>query len=1131
MNTRKRWLARIMAVVMLFSLLPSSAFATLLPIREEIYTLNFYDYKNSDLENLSIESVLAKLDPASDAAAEDVAVWTKCFYYDENGEYVGQNDNYIPVKDGKIDLSNGTGSNWYGSICDLELIVGTDDQLDPDNVRYLVDVRNTRIRDLFTATAAYETGGVRYDLGVYETSALMSGKPAIYNELSMFADPFTEWDGKSELYLSLDFAPQHSLRGLTAKVYEGYHTTVYEAELDTEITDMIWQQDDVLTSGGYFADCSFDGGYDSGVSTITIVLYENGEVLHTIPLMLYVENDALNWSFGTVTAEENGDRIEAIVWSYCNEVQYYDTRLESYVRTMTHQMEPGLPADAEYYADIHIYDPANPSKDDSCVKHAYVGHYTKTQLAAMGDSGDIKAQLCSDAYVDGGYLANYSKGVDFTIVDVLGEVWYFTITTGESVEEPETSDPLAPPAPSQPNAVDTYFDLTSVSADGGGMYHKIPFQWDSYYYNGYQTMFLVGSDGSEATPYRGDTITPRFYEGENVTVYASVDGASGTKQISGQTDVPFVSGAPIQYEAIADKDGKVLKNYWVTFVTIQEGGPKLFVNATNVEEHYDIYEAEENTDPIFTVYTYDEDTDAYKIPEREVFLDSTHGYYHDILFANIGDEEMTDIFVKLEDAENVKLDDYWTVKEDGVRKLAACKVEDYLSSNRAKIRLVPETDAQGYAIAGDIGGYLTIGYGDPNDPTEAVTIKLSGNTGAPKISTDELVEGVKFVPYSSVIMTSSMYNPADIEFSISEGNLPTGLELKENGEIYGVPKAVGSYTFTVKASCGDIYDEREFTLHIVDNSDDNVSESTDVGYEISQSIPTSVTDVYKDYLFVSVGEFDHFENLWLDGDRLTQNTDYVAQEGSTKITIRAQTFQNLGSGKHTIAAEFRDAQSGELKRAAQNFTISAGSDTGDGGGGGGYTGPVNTPGKPAKPDDDNKQTVGGFTDVPADAYYAAAVKWAIEKGITNGTSTTTFSPNAACTRAQMLTFLYRAMGSPAVSGDASSFTDVPEGAYYEDVVAWAVENGITKGVAEGIFAPDLNCTRAQIVTAICRTVGGSASGESGFADVPADAYYAGAVAWAVEKGITNGTGDGMFSPDAVCTRAQMVTFLYRCFAE
>ena len=169
-----------------------------------------------------------------------------------------------------------------------------------------------------------------------------------------------------------------------------------------------------------------------------------------------------------------------------------------------------------------------------------------------------------------------------------------------------------------------------------------------------------------------------------------------------------------------------------------------------------------------------------------------------------------------------------------------------------------------------------------------------------------------------------------------------------------------------------------------------------------------------------------------------------------------------------------------------------------------------------------------FYDVPNGAYFYEAVKWAVDKGITNGLSDTMFGPYESCTRAQIVTFLWRAAGSPEPK-TVSSFTDVPASAYYAKAVAWAVENGITNGMTETTFAPDATCTRGQSVTFLYRALKGTASGSTNFTDVKSDAFYADAINWAVANNVTNGTSNTTFSPNADCTRAEIVTFLYRAY--
>ena len=192
----------------------------------------------------------------------------------------------------------------------------------------------------------------------------------------------------------------------------------------------------------------------------------------------------------------------------------------------------------------------------------------------------------------------------------------------------------------------------------------------------------------------------------------------------------------------------------------------------------------------------------------------------------------------------------------------------------------------------------------------------------------------------------------------------------------------------------------------------------------------------------------------------------------------------------------------------QGETISGGYEPCDG---------VNCPGK-------------AFADMPAKGNWAHdSIDWAISEGITNGTSATTFGPEEGCTRAQVVTFLWRAAGQPAPASSTNPFTDVKPGAYYYNAVLWAVEKGITNGTSDKTFSPDETCTRAQIVTFLWRYEEQPAltGTNNPFADVKPSAYFGSAVLWAVEKGITNGTSATTFDPEDTCTRAQVVTFLYR----
>ncbi len=232
------------------------------------------------------------------------------------------------------------------------------------------------------------------------------------------------------------------------------------------------------------------------------------------------------------------------------------------------------------------------------------------------------------------------------------------------------------------------------------------------------------------------------------------------------------------------------------------------------------------------------------------------------------------------------------------------------------------------------------------------------------------------------------------------------------------------------------------------------------------------------------------------------------------------TFTVSGTAAVTVPG---DGKGKAMDQVTATVTVVKKSSGGSSSGGGGGSSRPTTPSKPVTP----SKPATGFTDVAAGAYYENAVKWAVENKITSGTSETTFSPDDSCTRAQIVTFLWAANGRPEVES-TTNFRDVPADAYYAKAVAWAVANGITSGTEEGVFSPDATCTRAQAMTFLWAAAGrAKVQNASAFADVPANAYYADAVAWAVANDITAGVGDGLFGSDNTCTRGQIVTFLFK----
>lgn len=260
------------------------------------------------------------------------------------------------------------------------------------------------------------------------------------------------------------------------------------------------------------------------------------------------------------------------------------------------------------------------------------------------------------------------------------------------------------------------------------------------------------------------------------------------------------------------------------------------------------------------------------------------------------------------------------------------------------------------------------------------------------------------------------------------------------------------------------------------------------------------------------------------------------QPGTYKVARLTYTYTGSAARTVTLASSKivtvnEDGKTTEGDTSSQPFTVTitrAGTTT-DGGTGGAGGGGIGGGGGGTVPPAPGGATQNPFVDVKQGDYYYDAVQWAVGKKITSGTSATTFTPNGICTRAQTVTFLWRSQGSPKAAGAENPFTDVSKDAYYYDAVLWAVEQGITNGTSATTFSPDATVTRGQTAAFLWRVAKQPQADQTAnpFADVTQDAYYYNAVLWAVAKEITNGTSSTTFSPDQGCTRAQIVTFLWR----
>ena len=425
----------------------------------------------------------------------------------------------------------------------------------------------------------------------------------------------------------------------------------------------------------------------------------------------------------------------------------------------------------------------------------------------------------------------------------------------------------------------------------------------------------------------------------------------------------------------------------------------------------------------------------------------------------------------------------------------------------------------------------------------------------PAITTVALPDGKVGDAYSQTLAAAGT-NP--ITWSIEAGTLPDGLTLVGD-TIKGTPSKAGDFKFTVKATNGGGSDTKELTIKVADaeatkyhnvtlsgagtgatgagshaaGTTVNIYAGTKSGYTFNGWTSDDVTVLSassKNASFVMPDKDVTVKANWVYNGGGSSGGGYtyytikatagvngsISPTGNVSVREgRDQTFTITPNKGYAVAKVLIDSKNvGAVKsytfeNVKKNHTIEVVFMKASG----------------------NPQT-GVFVDVPEGSYYEEAVNWAVEKGITTGTDATHFSPDGICTRAQAVTFLWRAAGSPAAKSAVMPFTDVKVGSYYYDAVLWAVENGITKGTSETMFSPDATCSRAQIVTFLWRSQKSPAAGTANpFTDVKASAYYADAVLWAVKEDVTKGTTNTTFSPDANCTRAQIVTFIWRALAE
>ena len=814
------------------------------------------------------------------------------------------NSEYYKVSPNKgiIDLSRHTfdcqKTKW-------QIVVGDDDQLADQNIRYTLTVKVTESRNWLIPTVyMLDSQGkwkqdVTFPENTYYMDAFSDGRKLYIqhaSDLRMY-----------ELYISLEinksvFDSHHYDH---IKVYAGRYTDPKEAVAKGEdITNKIFINKTEGQNGGYAPEnIGFTAHY-----WITMISYNSeGEVTGCLPVIIQNRRN--------ITLSINGMYAAPGIQSPNVSSQYHSLEIadneeeeDNYdswdYKTRVYTLDPGYSARGTYYLTLD-YKIGNVSEPSS-ITAAYAGKYYTIKEARQAGAQDIKDLLFDQTQ---GYGADYSQGVYFTVF--VGE----DPVSGQTGQRRQVYKLGFRTEEYTPDFSDSSIVKFTGLKNGAGenvTHCIIDMNEDSYGENNYLTILVNKNTDLK--------LAPEFQIMQHgVKLYAS----GGTAQeISGKSIHDFSKGA-VEYTAVAE-NGDNSKNYWIQVVRAADGKGELYINSLE-----DLHAK--------TRRNKDENTGVTVISStREMFLDERHDYEHNILIANVGTDPIPDLKAELVSNE-VELDSYWTLNGDyglaGFNHMSDTinRTTHYGSlKNLAKLRLVPK---KGTDDGRDISGTLTIKSGEQI----LMVLTLTGVVGDPGITTTEIPTAVKYVPYGTMIQNNNKYTWNKVRYELAGGELPDGMSLKSNGELYGIPKQNGEFKFTVSMtnSYGSMPSrEKELTLTVQDNGNLNVYNASDAGYELMEPIGTEKGAGTRDYVlenasdqkFVSAGQFGEFIDLWLNGEKLIEGEDYTKESGSTRITVRRQTFvKKAKRGTNTLSAEFRvqGDRTKELKRTAQNFRMEA----------------------------------------------------------------------------------------------------------------------------------------------------------------------------------------------------------------
>ena len=833
---------------------------SLMPLEEVYLTVDLSAYTPVELTMVSVDTIFAGENALTDT---DKLVWT----YSANDDYT------ISESGDKLNLSWGT---CHTTMTTWQMIVGDADQLATDNIRYIVRLQVTESEDWLTSTVyTQDENGNRKNITVTGSYNDYYYEDSENREASMHLILVGDEVGDAEkLYLGL----QVNSSVFAETIYD--HIKIYKMDdsaadlLGEDITTQLLNGDMTQVNAGY--QVSNKNNVTYGVELVIVGYDEAGNVIGSLPVLVtwYTRNNSLSYSFNKIT---NSGSVSP---TYRSSSKYNGDS-----RDYTLSLYKGYAANDTYNLRLYYYKAG--TSTPSAVTAAYVGKYSSIAEAAAAGATDIKDNLFNSSYYDGGYAADYSQGISFSIfVGEDGaegqEIYYYSFKTEESdVVKAESL------------SSSTYVNFYGLANSNGSYINNyvVDYSIDSYAEYNYLTI-LVAEDVDLTK------IAPIFSIDRGAKLYTS---GSSTPEVSGKSYHDFSKG-PVQYTLSAE-NGADSKNYWLQVIKATEGVGQLYINSLVDPES-------ETRNENGTIYS-----------TREVMLDGYHHNKHDILVANVGTEAISALSVELS-SDVVELDEYWTLSGNYELSGLTTVVSDTSYGELPNLAKVCLKVKEGIEGGTDISGTLTFKSGD----TTLMVLTLTGTVGDPCIITKDIPQAVKYVPYGTMIQNSNKYSWNTVSYSFLDGMLPNGMEVKENGEIYGVPLETGEFTFTVLMdnSYGSFdSDFMTYTLVVTENTNENVENATDTGYDLTQRVQNVNTnaEAVDRQTMVSEGIYAEFVDVYLDGEKLAEGTDYFSEEGSTRITILTQTLTRGGAGTHTLGIEFRTQDTGVLKRAAQNYEI------------------------------------------------------------------------------------------------------------------------------------------------------------------------------------------------------------------